>query len=43
MAPLERARKSSQESGMVWYVSIETSWDMKDWKFVKGAKSAESA
>ena len=43
MTPLDRAQKSGQELGMVWYVSIKTSWDMKDRKFIKSEKGAESA
>ena len=43
MVPLERARKTGKESGMIWYASIKTSQNMKDRKFIKSEKSADSA
>ena len=43
MVPLERSPESGQENGMVWYISMKTSRDMKDRKSMKSEKSAESA
>ena len=42
MAPLERAGKTKQNSCMVRYDPMKTSTDMKDWKYIKSEKSAES-
>ena len=42
MVPVERAGKAS-ENGMVWYISMKTSRDMKDGNFMKSQKSAQSA
>ena len=43
MTPLERAGKTDQKNAMVRYDPMKTSPDMKDWKFMKSEKSAESA
>ena len=41
MPPLERTRQNDQENGMVCYVSMKTSRDIKDWTCVKSAESAK--
>ena len=43
MAPMERARKTDKENGMVYYVWMCGSWDTKVWKLGKMTKTAESA
>ena len=43
MDPLERAGKTDQKTAMVRYDQMKTSPDMKDRKFMKSEKSAESA
>ena len=43
MAPLERAGKNDWKNDMVRYNPMKTSPAMKDWKFMKSEKSAESA
>ena len=40
---MERAQKTDLENGMVCYISIKTSRDLKDQKSKKCSKSAESA
>ena len=40
---MERAWKTDRENGMVCYVLMKTSRDMKDQKSIKSEKSAESA
>ena len=35
--------KTDKKNGMVRYDPMKTSPDMKDWKFMKSVKSAESA
>ena len=37
-APTERARKTGKENAMACYVSIKTSQNMKDRKFIKSEK-----
>ena len=34
MAPLARTRKTGQENGMVWYVSIKTTQDISSWSYI---------
>ena len=43
MPPLERARETDQENGMVYYVCMFGSWDIVVWKSKKCAKTADSA
>ena len=38
MAQLKRVRKAGQENGMVCYISMKTSGDMKDRTFIKSEK-----
>ena len=40
---MERAQKTDHKNGMVCYISIKTSGDIKDQNYKKCRKSAESA
>ena len=39
--PLERARETDQENGIVYYVCMFGSWDIVVWKSEKCAKTAD--